>query len=460
MASDTWWRRVADHINIPDAGSGSWARRIAVAMGLSDEPGSSWEEKIANHLGVRRIRQEDLDDLFAQGKFDRLQAIPTGTRIAILGDSRTAGAYTGSDTIQEHFRYIDWLQLYAGGKVIMYPTDDYGNGGDTTLDMLNRIETVAASVCPLVAFLGGTNDRGSAGFSLLQSQRYFRAIYERLVLQAGKQIIACSEIQRFGGSALSGGQLANHIAWHEWLESLRWPGLLVANAWDDVVSADLYDGLHPLIQGQQKIGTKMGQALIPYLSSTPLLPIAGNVAVNPTMTGTGGSKSGTGVTGEVADSWSLVKSATNAGTLALVGSKVTTEDKIWQQIVVTGLPTGTNTPVLRQDITLAAAGLVVGDTVEAMVEWWITQAVNVSGCPWRMQGLQADGSTQTFSALSGDSDSSRATSFIAAARGTRRIRPIVIPALTDRIRIFVMMQFIALDIQFTGRFTLPTLRKV
>ncbi len=389
-------------------------------------------------------------------------AIPLNTEILTIGDSRTANQFSASGTFLENSKWGDRLTSASRGKLVYKPAGEFGVGGDTTALILARFSAITAVASGRMAFIwAGTNDRGSANMTLAQSQTNIQSMIDQLKAAGAVNVCILAETQRFSSSALAGQQLQNHIDFHNWVLSLNQTKVIVANAWDAIADADTVDGLHPRTQGQHRVGEAFLSAVERYLPATEIIPFTSpaNLLLNPTMTGTAGSKTGA-ATGSVADSWTMAMSATNVGTVTISASKPASGG---QQVDVAGLPTGTyGSSEFRQQRTLAAMGLVVGDTIDGAVAFSIANAVNVPGVPFRIRGLQADGVTITFTNEHGDYDSSDAAAFIPNGpwSGIRRTPPIVIPALTDSIRVSVVPQLIAVDANLSVTLTYAGLRKL
>jgi hypothetical protein len=184
---------------------------------------------------------------------------------------------------------------------------------------------------------------------------------------AGKVVIVVDELPR---DDLTGTQLANHVACHNWLATLAsvWKHVYVASAWDlfvdpatigagyDNKSGIMLDGLHPNSEGGYLLGTAIGttisKALSPVDQSTPWVfgeSVANPVlSANPGLTGTGGTKGSTGtVSGSIADNW---RGDFNSGSTSMVcacSKEAIDANNEWQVFEFSGTSAATSTFTFR-----------------------------------------------------------------------------------------------------------------
>jgi lysophospholipase L1-like esterase len=307
----------------------------------------------------------NIGTLSAAGK-----ARPSNAYAAFAGDSRTLQAFDDS-TGRFYFETrgaVAWALPNCGHRFRVATAVQYGVGGNTSTQLLARWDDVLADPAGTIVLLISTNDRGSS-FTLQQSIDNVTAMLEQ-AYTAGKVVILGNETQRFGASVLAGQNLTNHNDFHDWLDEApnRWRNVYGWDTWSAVAAeTDTSDGLH-----QNTIGAKkMGEALATVMSS--ILPatdysrpyVVGEshaqpaLNANPGLTGTGGSK-GTGVTGNLADNWTVTAST---GSLAIACSKETDGDGVtWQVLAITGTsPSGSPSLIMRPSSNLT---LVEGDSYD------------------------------------------------------------------------------------------------
>lgn len=376
--------------------------------------------------------------------------------MAVLGDSRTAGATSGTAgaPVWENNAWINWARFYSNQRFAFPWANNFGVGGDTTADMLVRL-TPALMTCDagLWVVLGGVNDRGTAAMTAAQTIANLTAIRDQ-ILDAGRVVVFIAELPKgdstYTSYRLTGTQLANHIRVRQWLLDQREvPGVYVCDPWPvyavensttgDAIPGLMLDGLHPNIIGNALIGSRLATVLNGIYTPVDLLPASntdqysadnptGCLLVNPMFDGTGASV-GTGGAGNLATGWS------GAGTTAANGitrtySKVTDSNGIkWQQTVLSGTAAGANPSVqiLRQ-ISLHS-NVSPGDVLEgvAQVEWETGHA-NITSIQFRLQAL--DGSNSVFDVRDMDQRDSSVTIPSGAGAGILRLQPFTVPAVS------------------------------
>lgn len=360
---------------------------------------------------------------------------PLDRHIAIFGDSRTAnchGTVTAGEVV-ENYGYAAWISLYTEGRVRTTKARNGGVGGDTTAQWLARLPTVLAYGAKVIVNLISTNDRG-ASLSLEVSKNNIDACI-RGQLEAGCIPIIVAETPRGGANALTGSNLANHLALRDWIKSY-FPtiGVRVADPWPDLISSVpaeataglpkanvTIDGLHPSPDGARIIGRHIAAQLIDLFPAKLLLPTFaspyeatnnkyGQLTTNPLCTGTAGSPSGSAnATGQLADGWTCSGSAWTGATVAL-SKEANPSGGEYQVMTLGGTPTATgSTLVFSQTITLA--NVASGNKIKAVAKIAHANLVNVAGVALEIRFVRAsttyysklnDRYTEAFS-LSGES---------------------------------------------------------
>jgi lysophospholipase L1-like esterase len=337
--------------------------------------------------------------------------IPQNTKIAILGDSRTAQNSSVASGV-ENYGYLFWARFLSRQRVTYDHAHNYGVGGDTTTMMLARLAAVCASPCSVVVFLGSTNDRTasnpamSAADSIANIDTIIRA-----VTAAKKCLILVAETPRgdstYTDKALTGQALADHKAVRAWclLQQGR-PGVIVVDPWSDM--ADLvnaasgyaktglfHDGLHPAAAGAYLLGRPIAAALMCLFPSTPaILPLSNDPAgkwlnSNPLLTGTAGTP-GTGGSGPMATGYSGANSS-SAAALTRTYSKLA--DGSQQVVIGGGVATGaaSSLDLLRlTGLQAATAGRTVGAVAEIEIA---PGSVNLMSVQLGFQITNADSTT-------------------------------------------------------------------
>lgn len=328
---------------------------------------------------------------------------PLDRHIAIYGDSRTANCHStvAAGEVVENYGYAAWLSLYTESRVRTTKARNGGVGGDTTAQWLTRLPTVLAYGAKVVVNLISTNDRG-AGLSLEVTKTNIDACI-RAQLEAGIIPIIVAETPRGAGNALTGTNLANHLAVRDWIKSY-FPsiGVRVADPWPDLISSDpteaaaglpkaglFHDGLHPSPDGARIIGRHIAAQLIDLFPAKLLLPVFaspydattnkyGQLTTNPLCTGTAGTPTGSAnATGQLADGWTCSGSSWTGGSVVL-SKEANPSGGEYQVFTLGGTPTATgSTLVFSQSITLA--NVASGNKIKAVAKIAHADLVGVAG---------------------------------------------------------------------------------
>lgn len=284
---------------------------------------------------------------------------PKNNLIAVLGDSITAAVSNLTAGI-ENYGYLGNALRMSGQRFVHRLSDNYGVGGNTTLQMKDRVAAVIASGVGTCIVMGGTNDRGSANLSQEETIQNLKDIRDQLIAGGVFVVLVIAPPRgdtTYTNNRLAGSRLGDHLAIRKRL-LVEGPkdGCVVVDAWPllaeptsttgDIKVGYTSDGLHPNTRGAYFIGKAIAAKLIQIMPPMDILPMSntdvfhatenplGHASVNPKMLGTGGS-SGTGGTGPLADGWSGTNASGTTG-VTRTYSKVTTPTGDWQQCVIGG----------------------------------------------------------------------------------------------------------------------------
>lgn len=311
--------------------------------------------------------------------------------IAFFGDSISTG-YSGTTTLNKISFCSVVLQL-SKQRFSWPQANDFGVSGNTTTQMLARVDDVLAARPDICIVHGGTNDINGGTISPTTTISNLDAIYDALIA-AGITVIAIPILGRTTPALTSTkrnyGQQIND--WIRRNQETR-KGLIVVDcglAFDDPTSTTwaersgyTADGLHPNQLGAYYIAKKVVAALdvlfpsfnIPVTSPADAYHSTENPYGNRLETGTGmfGGTSGSISTGDasgtVATGWTLTSS--NLGGATCVASKVTLADgRNAQRITLSGNYTGNDRWALLS-CGATAGNFAAGDTVETMVEAFV-----------------------------------------------------------------------------------------
>lgn len=328
---------------------------------------------------------------------------PLDRHIAIFGDSRTAnchGTVTAGENV-ENYGYAGWMSLYADSRVRTTKARNGGVGGDTSAQWLARLPTVLAYGAKVIVNLISTNDRG-AGLTLDVSKNNIDTCI-RGQLDAGCIPIIIAETPRGGANALTGTNLANHLALRDWIKSY-FPtiGVRVADPWVDLIStvpaeataglpkAGLFhDGLHPTPDGARIIGKHVAALLVDLFPAKMLLPTFvspyeatnnkyGQLTSNPLITGTAGTLTGSAnSTGVLADGWSCTGSSWTGGSVVLSKEANPTGGE-YQVMTLGGTPTNSGAIVVFSQ-AISVANVASGNKIKVMAKISHAGLQNVAG---------------------------------------------------------------------------------
>lgn len=259
---------------------------------------------------------------------------PFNRGVAVFGDSRTANGFSGSSPnfFLENYGYSYWVNYYSLGEVFINHSYNFGVGGDTTIQMMDRFAAVLASDATIVIILAGTNDFTDAnniqpGVTIQNFKTMIRHLQN-----AGKVVVMVADTPRGGPDGtdkeLTQAQFNKQLAVRNWiLTQAPRQGVVVADPWTEMVAPGgkvarkgvTHDGLHPGPIGAEIIGRHIVNAIKDYWDHALVLPTDdtvysalankyGNQLVNGLFKGTGASVSATvnPVAGSVlAPSWAV-----------------------------------------------------------------------------------------------------------------------------------------------------------
>lgn len=294
------------------------------------------------------------------------------------GDSRTIqGQTTGNQFTRS---YIHWLRSLSSQRVNTRAGLNLGVSGQRSDQVLARVATSIATLqaagAGSVVLLVGTNDIGV--LTLAQSQANIGGIIDAY-RAAGIVVIGIAETPR---GDLSGANLTHLEGIRDYYLSRYSPasGVYVVNPWAALAGSDMRvsDLVHLSVKGCKTLAGTLVSTLAALFPAPAILPtdnseyvsgglVAGqNVLTNALLSG-GAS---------VATGWSVSNNA--GGTVAITSSKVTTATGDWQQVAITGTPSGGGELFVRleqvQDARAALFGS--GDVLDSMVEYEVDAGVS------------------------------------------------------------------------------------
>ncbi len=358
-------------------------------------------------LGNTTFRDYEIDGVPASGPHEPVKAevrqlfavverqahaAPMNNLVALLGDSITAaGIDNDANNLRNSNRGMThWLPLLTRQAFRSPQSLNFGVSGQTSGQIAARVGDVIESGAGSCVVLAGTNDLGVNSAAVTKAN--LAIIYQALA-EANILIIALPILPRTVSGTANYGFI-NTV--NQWIreQGKNYPNFRFIDPWQfsDPYSLTMtpptgytYDGLHPMAVGMRYIAENVADylnTLIPaparqvttitdhfWAGANP----GGFMNANPMMSGTGGT-AGAGVTGQVANDWTIAVTAGggSVGSLTVAASKGegTTAGMVAQDIVIGGTATGGyQTVVAIDDFGLQYdAQMKAGDKIEFIVD--------------------------------------------------------------------------------------------
>jgi len=325
-------------------------------------------------------------------------------RVAVFGDSITSPINS--------YGYWMWMRFFLRHRIYLPESHNFGVAGNTTAQMIERLDGVLAVQPDIVVFLGGTNDI-SGGSSAATLDNY-RVIFSR-ILQSGAQIVVVPVLPRVGGQMWGVSGLNSFLFQY----CLMTPGMFYVSGLSGMLTdstgallPNYYqaDGLHPAPAGACEIGRAIAKTMAVLIDpiETALDYVVqdqwhgsyapyGNLLANPSLTGTGGSV-GAPSTGAVATGWGHSGGGGGGGvTGSLVLSQQAAQDSSgdWQVMTLTnrGFANASDSHSLSQSVPYSLGKYAAGDSVVASIEVDVSDNVGLYGFTLNMTEQAGSGTT-------------------------------------------------------------------
>ena len=416
--------------------------------------------------------RDTLNDMLTKVQAANLLTVP---QIACLGDSNVflnwgSNPSTGTAQINPPTQgilqcrgFAFWAQTLCDARVEFPQALNFGVSGETSTDILARVDQAASSAAAAVVVMAGTNDFGAADLPYATTIANLTAIITALRAKS-KRVLLLTVPPRghptshyFSGA--TDARLLRLFAVNTWMKRVasQMRGVTVIDPWGDIADpASLYgdflagmvnagDVAHITSASAYQIGKLLAaefNRLYPPIdwlpkSNTDLFDATSNpvgaLNTNPMMLGTAGTLSGTTPTptGQVADGWTL--SGVDAG-LTLAASKQIVGNDTRQRLVLGGTPgAGADRIItLGQAVSQSSGRIVAGDVLEGFARVSVAASTGFYGLALILQETYNPGSgsvtVQTNCGNSGQGvDNLMPTE---AWSGVLRLPPLVIPAGT------------------------------
>ena len=296
-------------------------------------------------------------------------------KMAWVGDSITAAqkaSNSGNNVFNSNRSQAFWVPFLTGQRILCPQSLNFGVSGDTTTNVLARMDPILACGAGYFHVMIGVNDSGN----LSQTLTNLKSIWDQL-LATGAVVLASTVLPRTTAVQATRDYICSINSYIRSKQGYASNFFVIDpfNAYGDPLSTTFsprtnysYDGLHPKALGAYYISLPVRDlvnALIPdrggpcYANSLDNYSggnLSGSLNTNSILDGTAGTKSAAGstLTGDVADDWTISVS-TNGGTvsnLVTTASKVTVSDgRPGQRIVMSG------------DVTPAVSGAIDNGTL-------------------------------------------------------------------------------------------------
>lgn len=399
----------------------------------------------------------------------------TVPQIATLGDSNVfinwgSDPNTGTAQISpptlgilQARGFAFWAQTLCDARVEFPQTLNFGVSGETSTQILARVDQAASSAADAVVVEGPTNDFGAANLPYATTIANLTAIIAALRAK-NKRVFLLTVPPRghpsshyFSGA--SDAKLLRLFAVNTWIKrtASQMRGVSVIDPWGTIAApssaygdflstmVNASDVAHFIPASAYQIGKLLAAEFtrlyppIDWLpkSNTDLYDATSNpvgaLNANPMMLGTAGTLSGTTPTptGQVADGWTL--SGADAG-LTLAGSKQVSGNTTSQRIALGGTPgSGSDRLVtLGQAVSQSGGRIVAGEVLEGFARVSVGASTGFYGLALVLQETYNPGSGNTTLETRCGSNGGGVDNFMPteAWSGTLRLPPFTIPAGT------------------------------
>ncbi|BBD99734.1 SGNH/GDSL hydrolase family protein [Sphingobium amiense] len=396
-------------------------------------------------------------------------------QIACLGDSNSfinwgSSPSTGTAQISPPTQgilqcrgYAFWAQTLCDARVEFPQALNFGVSGETSTQILARVDQAAAASADAVVVLAGTNDFGAADLPYAATVANLTAIVAALRVR-NKRVLLLTVPPRGHPSShyFSGAtdpKLLRLFAVNNWIKRVasQMRGVSVIDPWGEIADpASLYgdfrsgmvnsgDVAHFISASSYQIGKLLAAEFSRLYAPIDWLPKSnsdlfdatsnpvGALNSNAMMLGTGGTLSGTTPTptGQVADGWTL--SGADAG-LTLAASKQASGNTTWQRLVLGGTPGAGSDRIVTvsQAISQASGRIVAGDVLEGFARVSVGPSSGLYGIALMIQQTYNPGSGNVTVQTNCGNSGQGADNFMPAEAwsGVLRLPPLTIPTGT------------------------------
>lgn len=308
--------------------------------------------------------------------------------VAFLGDSVTAQGFGGSAALGFTFAtvgFATWAAFLSRRRIELLPTSNFGISGQTSADVLARVDDALALNAGTVVVLCGTNDIGT--LTAAQTISNLQRIYDRIERKNANIVAVC--ITPRGG--LTANQYGRIHTVNRWIRAQRLArdnffvvdaGVAYGDNATGIPKTTMSDDqLHPNGYGAWAIGNQVANILsVLYPDERPvfsnLLDVysatdnpAGNLLASGVglMVGTSGSLSN-GPTGSLATGFSANGVNMPAGSTTVFAKVNKSDGRVFQQVTFGGNYNVASPGNLNITTASVHASCAAGDVLEASCE--------------------------------------------------------------------------------------------
>jgi len=320
-----------------------------------------------------------------------------GNKLLVIGDSITyldAGNLSDNPLLDPVTAYrggakstgmFGWANAQLGHRLRM--AGNAGVPGNTSAQILARIDTALAIPSDIVAVLAGANDFAQS-VTAAQTIANLTAIYSK-VKKTGRTLLALTTMSRSTMNTSAGYAYLSVV--NQFIKNYARsnPNVILADICsvitDPVTGVPFNsapfptnDGTHPNAIGAQRMGKVIADALRPFIPASDIFSSSNtdplNLMRNACNTGTGGTVAN-GITGTPGTQWGF----SSTGTAVAAVSKVARTDNLpgeWTRLVID--PTNTAPIIASGGILWGVGVLQPGDSITTAIEVRTSGLVGVS----------------------------------------------------------------------------------
>lgn len=311
------------------------------------------------------------------GLIETVNSVPETPSITFIGDSITEG-----ESSLSAFSRVYGILSRLDNRVYTYSGFNQGVGGDTSQDILDRINTVGASMGDIADLMVGVNDI-SAAVSVGDYISNIKKICGMCFNYGAKLVVVRIPYPKFEDATTpwDSSQYALYETYVEQLKSLSIKNVVIDSTSKDIVndSATMtVDGTHLGIYGALTFGKAQADFLNGFIKPTAITNglLSSNLFTNPLLEGSSGSLGGVS-TGQVADGWTVGSNHSDLTVVCSKSSGIFGNQEQSQTIEISGVNTSTTSVTsLKQTVSIPSSSS--DDVYIAILKYKVDKAEGLS----------------------------------------------------------------------------------